>query len=180
MKFSLFFLSSLFYLLSSLSNATEIKVYRWIDEQGQPHFSDTAVLGAEEINIKSQNLFATQKNDGSFVASKLPTVDKNKTTIDYQAIITSPENDQALRSNNGTLNIHVSIEPEKKRTQTLQLYLDAKKLGSPQISPTLRAFNVARGTHQIQVKLLDESGIILTTTQVITLHILRVTNQHSR
>lgn len=175
MKFSAVLLSSLLYLYTSLLQA-ETKVYYWVDDSGKMHFSDTAAPGTEEITTTSQNLLSSDR-----VASK--TTDSNSdavntesqemAVIDYKADIISPKNDMPIRSNNGTLEIHVKISPEKENTQKLQLYLDGTALGSPQISSTIRALNIDRGTHQVQVYLLDEKGKTLTKTQIITVHLLR-------
>jgi hypothetical protein len=179
MKFSLLFFSMLFCFLSSLTNAADadMKIYRWIDEQGLTHFSDTAIPGTQEVSLKDYNLLTTDKKKNTSVTNEVLLEDKNtdNTSIKYKATILSPTDDQALRSNDGAINVHVSTEPEKNNTQTLQLYLDGKKLGSPQISPTFRALNIDRGTHQVQVMLLDENGKSLAKTQIVTVHVLRIT-----
>jgi len=182
MKVSLLFLTTLICLSSSLTNAAEVKIYRWVDENGKTHFSDTAIPGRLEVEIKNNNLLETDdiqpptsSADPFAVAEEKSAEADVKAIINYQATILSPEDDKPLRSNNGTIDIHVSVEPEKENTQTLQLYLDGKKLGSPQISSTIRALNIDRGTHQVQVKLLDEDGKQLAKTQIVTVHLLRAT-----
>jgi len=176
MKFSLLLLSTLLSLSSSLTTATEMKIYRWVDQEGKVHFSDTAAPGTAEIEVKNNNLLSTENKKR--VLTNLPTVadeSHDKTPISYQATITSPEDDKALRSNNGSIDIHVSTTPAKTNTQTLQLYLDGKKLGSPQLSPIIQAQNINRGTHQVQVELLDKNGKTLTKTQIVTVHLQRIT-----
>ena len=176
MKFSLLLLSTLLSLSSSLTIATEMKIYRWVDKEGKVHFSDTAVPGTAEIEVKNNNLLST--GNKKRVITSQPTIadeSHDKTPINYQANITSPEDDKALRSNNGSIDIHVSTTPAKKNTQTLQLYLDGKKLGSPQLSTIIQAQNINRGTHQVQVELLDKNGKTLAKTQIVTVHLQRIT-----
>ena len=177
MRFSVVIFPTLIYLFSSLAIAADTKIYHWVDEDGKIHFSDTAVPGTEEISIKNNNLLSTGKKESKesdAVFNELSLDDEDdKPVITYQATITSPQDDKPLRSNDGTIDIHVVTEPEKENTQKLQLYLDGKKLGSPQISPTMRALNIDRGTHQVQVELLDEDGKVLAKTQVVTVHLQR-------
>jgi len=155
-----------------------MKIYRWVDKEGKIHFSDTAVPGTSEIKVKESNLLSTGTVQGITLNQSDADNKSNKDApLSYQATITSPENDQALRSNNGNIDIHVSIEPAKKNKQTLQLYLDGKKLGSPQISPIIRAQNIDRGTHQVQVELLDKDGKELAKTQIVTVHLQRITTK---
>ena len=170
MKCSLF-LTILLCFYATLISA-ETKIYHWVDENGKSHFADTAPPGTAEIIVENKNLVSVPQEQQSDR--------KNKTSIEkqeivkYQAEITTPEDDVAIRSNDGTLEVHVKTTPEKKSTQRLQLFLDGQALGSPQISPTIRALNVDRGTHQIQAKLLDEGNNILATTQVVTIHLQRI------
>ena len=177
MKCYLLLLSTSLYLLSSLANA-ETKIYHWVDEDGKVHYSDTAIPGTEQLEVKEFNVVSTEDEVKSDAISSQLLLDSDEDeVIDYQATITSPEDDAAIRSNEGTINIHVDIAPEKENKQTLQLYLDGKKLGSPQISPTIRAQNIDRGTHQVQIALLDEDGKTLTKTQVVTVHLQRSSSQ---
>ena len=169
MKCSLF-LSILLCFYATLTSA-ETKIYHWVDEKGKSHFADTAPPGTAEIIVKNKNLVSTPQQQ----PDRANNTDRNKEEIiKYLAEITTPKDDVAIRSNNGTLEVHVKTTPEKKSNQRLQLFLDGQSLGLPQISPTIRALNVDRGTHQIQVKLLDEANNILATTQVVTIHLQRI------
>jgi hypothetical protein len=176
MKLSLLLLTSLLYIFSPLVFSANMKIYHWVDNEGNVHFSDTAAPGTEEIQVKNNNLLPIDKEnvenpDG--IINELFFDEEDQNVITYQATITSPEDDKPLRSNSGTIDIHVATEPEKENAQKLQLYLDGKKLGSPQISPTMRALNIDRGTHQVQVELLDENGKVLAKTQIVTVHLQR-------
>lgn len=177
MKYPLLLIPLLLFL--SLSHA-QTKVYYWVDKDGKTHFSDTAAPGAKQITVENKNLVST--NPVNEVETTKPThsevddlsLDKEK-VIEYQAQIVSPQDNMAIRSNNGTLEVYVKTIPEKESSQRLQLFLDDQPLGSPQISPTIRTFNVDRGTHQIQVQLVDETGKTLAKTQIITVHLQRTT-----
>ena len=169
MKCSLF-LVILLCFYATLTSA-ETKIYHWVDADGKTHFADTAPPGTAEIVVKNKNLVSTPEQQ----PKKINNTSSNKEEIiKYQAEITTPKDDVAIRSNNGTLEVHVKTTPEKKSTQRLQLFLDGQALGLPQISPTIRALNIDRGTHQIQAKLLDERSNILATTQVVTIHLQRI------
>ena len=168
MKFSLI-LSLLLCFYTTLAPA-ETKVYHWVDADGKSHFADTAPPGTEEIIVENKNLVAVPQQQPQEISTP---IEVKKAMIKYQAEITSPQDDMAIRSNNGTLEVHVKTTPEKEGSQRLQFFLDGQALGEPQISPTIRALNIDRGTHQIQAKLLDEANNILATTQVVTIHLLR-------
>lgn len=176
MKSLIFLFSLLFYLFSPVAITAEMKIYHWIDENGKAHFSDTAIPGTQEIQVKNNNLLPAEEvnmEQIDSIANQLSLPQQDDVEVSYQATIISPEDDKPLHSNEGTIEIHVETEPAKKNTHKLQLYLDGKKLGSPQISSTMRALNIDRGTHQVQVELLDEKNKVLAKTQVVTVHLQR-------
>ena len=177
MKYLTLYLVSFIYLGTSINVLAETKIYHWVDKQGQSHFSDTAALGTEEVQVSPQNLLPNNPAAPLPKADELPVINDQpqKTVIEYHAAITSPVDDQPLRSNDGTINIQVAITPDKKNNQTLQLFLDGKALGKAQLSPTISARNIDRGTHQVEVHLLDENGKLLTKTQIVTVHLQRAT-----
>jgi len=174
MKLIIIPLFSLFFMYSTLLHA-EGKIYKWVDEDGTTYFSDTATPDTEEITATNQNLFSAEvlKTDENHPAKNDENINEEE-VVEYQAEIISPQDDAAIRSNEGTLEVHVNISPEKKNTHKLQLYLDGQALGQPQISSTIRALNVGRGTHQVQAHLLDEKGKVLAKTQIVTVHLQRV------
>ena len=184
MKQFAFCLAGLLFSFSSAVTA-ETKIYHWVDEQGKNHFSDTAApdQSVEELSISEQNLLFNNSNQeqkqtqvqkqGNELSQEVE--QETQQPIIYQASISSPQDDSAVRSNDGTLEIHVTTKPEKQNNQKLQLYLDGKALGEPQISSTIRALNIDRGTHQAQVHLLDENGKLLAKTQIVTVHLQRAT-----
>jgi hypothetical protein len=172
MKYLTLCLVSLIYLCPPISVLADTKIYHWVDEQGKSHFSDTAAPGTKEVHVSLQNLLPNNSAEKQKIADEPAIIndEQQKTVIEYHASITSPIDDQPLRSNEGTIDIHVAITPDKKNKQTLQLFLDGKALGKAQLSPTISAQNINRGTHQVEVHLLDEKGKLLTKTQIVTVH----------
>lgn len=171
MKDIVTYLSMLLFLTLALVRV-QAEIYHWVDANGNSHFSDIApLIGAQKISIEKQNLMSTSKNQQTIQLKQ------NKTTEviqgEYSIKILSPKEDIAIRSNNGTIDINVDIRPELNNNQLLQLFIDGVAFGKSQKSTTIRALNIDRGTHQLQVKLLDNEGNILTKTQVVTVHLQR-------
>lgn len=153
-------------------------IYTWTDKDGISHFSDHAAVGTQKFSIKKNNIVSDnnkQKKAGedNIVSGNLANVHIKK-IITYQVNFTSPQNDQAIRANNGNFSVNVVITPQQNQQHKLQLYIDGIKFGSAQLSTTISAKNVDRGTHKIQVFLLDEKESILAKTKMITIHILKV------
>ncbi|HEY5716688.1 MAG TPA: DUF4124 domain-containing protein [Psychromonas sp.] len=175
MKNTLFGLAALILLFSPISTLAETKIYHWVDADGKIHYADTATPGTETIQVSNENVVSMENIGRDSATEEVSSVAEavKESAITYQATIISPADDSLLRSNDGTINIQVQTMPEKTNAQKLQLFLDGKPLGNPQISSTIRALNIDRGTHQIQVQLLDEKGNTLAQTQVVTVHLQR-------
>ena len=116
MKQFAFCLAGLLFSFSSAVTA-ETKIYHWVDEQGKNHFSDTAApdQSVEELSISEQNLLFNNSNQeqkqtqvqkqGNELSQEVE--QETQQPIIYQASISSPQDDSAVRSNDRTLEIHM-------------------------------------------------------------------------
>jgi hypothetical protein len=175
MKGLSFFLMFIIITFSSV-NIAETRVYKWIDSDGKTHFSDKARPGTPMVTVTTNNLFS---NDDVFPEQDEEqtnqTEKSKKPPIIYNASITSPKNDASVRSNNGLVVVQVSTTPKLEANHKLQLYVDSEKKEEPQSSTTIRVQNMDRGTHQLQVQILDEKGKTTAETEAISFHLLRAT-----
>ncbi len=173
MKYAL----ALMLLIGASSTFAETKVYRWVDEKGVEHFADKPIPGvmAKEVDIQTfqGNVFNVPKA----TPSRVPKDKKNKPTADkktkFAAEIVSPMDDAAIRSNDGSIEISVKIEPGMKVGQSLQLLVDGKPLGKKHKLTSIRATNIHRGTHSLQVQLINKDGKVIASTSTIKVHVLR-------
>ena len=165
----------------------DTKVYTWVDKNGKTNFSDKARPGTSTVTVTTTNLFSKnkvpekQKQDAVNKAEAKNHLKKSdKSPILYDISITSPENDLTLRSNDGLVVIKVSSTPALTAAHKLQLFIDGKAQGEPQSTSSIRAKNMDRGTHKLQVKLIDKKEAIAAETQIITIHLLRATIKQPR
>jgi hypothetical protein len=158
---------SLALCLSSLVSAQT--VYRSVDKDGNPVFSDTPTEGAEEIILKE---VPTIKSTSVPITSQ-PEKSQDTKIITYTALkVTSPSNDEVIRENSGDVNIVVELQPDLMEGHKLTLYLDSKEY-SDSTSPVFNLTNVDRGTHQLRVAVRDANGKILLSSTSITFHLQR-------
>ena len=151
-------------------------VYRYIDENGNVAFSDEPVDGgvrvevspAPAIDLKDLPPLGTEpKADSRRSAAKAaPTYEH----IDLK----SPRDDQAVRANGGNVSLEVDLKPALRTDlgHRFAVKLDGRRLDRTwSENPQLTA--VDRGTHQLQVMVVDASGEPLIKTDTITFHVLR-------
>jgi hypothetical protein len=156
-------------------------VYRWIDENGQIHFSDKAAAGAEQIKLKETSVYTppaeSESGEGS-QADRKARVDVNGSpgaTLDYEAIsIVSPENNQVVRSNEGSMDVSVELRPGLQPGHKIRIYLDRTQAAEDLDTTQITLQNMDRGTHSLEVSVIDEQNNELKRSNAVNFHMLRL------
>lgn len=164
---SYLYLGLLFSLLLT-GIATADTVYRWVDENGKVHYSDTPVKNAQEYESKENTLNQVKVNH-----SNLPTTKAQaEPGIQYQVTVISPTEEATVRDNNGDFSATASVMPETPKGAKLQLILDGTPHGPAQSANHFNLKAIDRGEHQLVVQLIDQSGKVLASspTRRVFLH----------
>ncbi len=155
----------------TLNAAQTDTVYRWVDKNGTVHYSDKKVAGAERISIQISPSHKVPAAPAIAPTKTKPVAEQSNTK--YRASITSPAHDSTLYENTGTISVNVDIKPAFEEGQTLQLLIDGTPVGEKHQSTTLLVTNVDRGSHNLQVQLIDKNGKIIASSEIITVHLRR-------
>jgi hypothetical protein len=94
----------------------------------------------------------------------------------YQQLeITAPTPDETLRDNTGDVTVSVALQPDLDAAagHRLQFLLDGKPQGKPSDSSHARFPNVPRGTHTVEVAVVDASGHELKRSTGVRFHLHR-------
>lgn len=160
----------IFTLITSIlvpAYASSAKVYVWRNEQGVLVFSDSPRPGAEEVNVKSDNVIQSSV-DTSILDIKPKEIEEK-----YQVEITLPEDHATIRDNTGSVHVTGRIKPVFKRGLKIQLYLDNKPYDKPQTHSMFALRNVDRGEHQIKMELINNKGKVIASSKPITFYMHR-------
>ncbi|RJE76045.1 hypothetical protein BGP78_13610 [Pseudoalteromonas sp. MSK9-3] len=150
----------------SCASIADSKVYRWKDDNGNWVFSDVPHKGAQEIHLnKSMTMPA--------IDTKILNTQSQQQAIGYSANITSPNNEQTLRENTGTIYVTGQIEPSFTNGLKVQLTLNGKATGPMQTSTTFVLNNVPRGEHTLVLKLYNAQGKTLAQSDSTTFFLHR-------
>ena len=157
-------------------------VYRWVDENGQIHFSDKAQAGAEQIKLKETSIYTPPAENNSGAADQTEqtkgTVDANtapKAVVDYEVIsVVSPENNQVVRSTEGTVDISVELRPGLQQGHKIRVYLNGTKAAQDLETTQITLQNMDRGTHSLEVSVIDEKNNELKRSSAVSFHMLRL------
>ncbi|ARU54827.1 hypothetical protein OLMES_0735 [Oleiphilus messinensis] len=134
--------------------ATE--VYRWVDEQGNVHFSDEPQDGAEKIEV------------GPIMTVPLPTValppsntnKPHRAEKKYTVQIVSPDDNSAFHSGNGSVNVVVNLSPALQNRHQLSAMIDGQNVYTGK-STSFSVDSLNRGTHNLTVQIIDMGGNVV-------------------
>lgn len=148
-------------LLAVSSIAAADEVYRWVDKDGQVHYSDRPHEGAEIVTLSKAQTFSmpavkpTQRTKGK--------QDNSQKTDSYSSVtIASPAPDEVLWGTDGKVKVSVSVQPQLRRGHRLMVYLDNKavaRLTGNQREAELT--EVFRGEHTLRAEVLDSTGSVV-------------------
>ena len=131
-------------------------VYRWVDADGQAHYTDRPQPGAEQITIT----VSPPASSPAPVASTQATDNAKPAAVPrYESLtITSPAGDQVLWNIEGQVEVAAAVTPELQPGHALRFYLDGRMAAAePGASRTLFS-EVFRGEHSLRVVVVDEAG----------------------
>lgn len=168
------FVSLLLMMIICASNA---QIYKWIDNQGGVHFSDTPQKGAQIITLPDE------QNSSSLPSVTPQTATKSNKLHDHTLVklkhsytkmeIVRPESGATIRNNQGFVTVTAQTEPDLFPGDKLQLLYDNAALGAPQKNPVFEINGMYRGSHTLAVQVMDEAGNAIDSSDPITIYVFR-------
>lgn len=154
-------------LMLLITTQAAAKVYKWVDEQGKVHYSDTPIEGAEVVKLKSHT-----HNKMVLPKAINRSVTQQPEAIQYQLQIDSPSSEATIRDNNGDFTVTASMTPPPPFGSKFKLILDGQPWGVAQTDSLFQLKQIDRGEHSIAVQAIAANGKVLATTpsRVIYLH----------
>lgn len=153
--------------LLAASVAAAQEAYRWVDEDGVVHYSDTPVDGAERILLPAPNVAATRQRSSEAPAPAADAQEEEEATSEpfsYESIeIVSPRAEETLWNIEGVLSVSVSLVPGLQRGHQMRAYFDGRRQEVSGMSFQLQ--EVWRGVHNLQVEVVDETGQLMIRSQ---------------
>lgn len=155
---------------------THAKIYTWIDQSGTVNYSDQPHPGAEVVKMSSDSYTKDEPSQDTF-KKKVPLLPpaQNIETLQAEPVlveIVDPKNEETIRSNQGTVLIHIRTKPALKAEDNIQIFLDNLPVGSPSNANTFTLNGVLRGQHTISAKLLDAQGEVLSESKSVVIFMM--------
>ncbi|WP_172838884.1 DUF4124 domain-containing protein [Solemya velesiana gill symbiont] len=130
-------------------------VYKWVGPDGSVHYSDVPQKGSEEIELPEPTIYQPRLPGNG----KVPGVEPEAVFSGYSKLaITSPKNEQVIRSNEGKVNVTLELLPELQQGHKFRVYLDGKEISSALTTTQLVLQNVERGGHTLSALVVDKES----------------------
>jgi Domain of unknown function (DUF4124) len=163
-------------LLSALSGTTAsgAPAWTWVDANGTVHFSDRPVEGAQRVELAG----------AQFIGSRPPAATGPRATAPdaqapYQAIdIVSPADQETLWNIGTMLNVQVRFQPALQPGHRYDLVLDGQRRNINTTNQRATLPDVFRGTHSLQVVVIDSAGAELIRSPSRTFHVQQTSVQN--
>lgn len=147
-------------------------VYKSVDAQGNVVYTDDPEGNGDPVKLPPLSTVPPRKYTPATTSSP----DAAETAPLYQQLeITAPTPDATLRDNTGNVTVSVALQPDLNTTagHRLQYMLDGQPQGKPSDSSQAQFPNVPRGTHTVEVAVVDASGHELKRSTGIRFHLHR-------
>jgi Domain of unknown function (DUF4124) len=145
------------------------EVYKRTNPDGSVEFTDVPNKQKEKpIKLSPLSTFRAPP-------TPMPQTSSPKTDAPYTytgLTITSPLDDDAIRANDGSLRVSVSIVPALQPGHSLVLLMDGKVVGKS-ATGSFALSNVDRGTHSLSAQVQSADGTPQISATPITIHLLR-------
>ncbi len=153
-------------------------LYRYVDENGNVVYTDRPVPGAEPVSPGVISVIPAPQMEievelGGSPEPNTRTPQQEKT---LEVRILSPRADEGVRANDGRVSVEVAVVPRPAQGVRLRYraLLDGQPAGPLSDAPRWTLADVPRGTHTLEVIVLDENGRELARSAPVTFHVLRV------
>lgn len=152
---------ALFSLLLVLMAPAMAQIYKYTDDKGNTVYTnqppdgvtaDTVDLPpANTVNIKTPEPPPPLPNEQSGQGQQQS----------YRSLsIGGIPDEQALRANNGTFVVNAQLDPPLRQGHQVRFLLDGEPQGKPSSGTVMQLNNVDRGTHVLEVEVLDGDQVV--------------------
>lgn len=170
-------------LISTTAEANS-RIYKTVDENGNVVFTDVPPRPdqqGEEVQLTSPSSFtpppaARQQRsleDWLGTADDPAADGEEETASPYRMLqVASPQDDEGLRDNAGNVTVAANVEPALQPDHVMQVYLDGELAQSGRTT-TFQLSNLDRGTHNLELRIVNARGETLISSPSSVFHLQR-------
>jgi uncharacterized protein DUF4124 len=135
--------------------------WKWVDANGQVHYSDTPVPGATQVELSGAQTFGSSGRQQSATkpAGQQAAQKSTGTAQPYRSFnIVSPKQQETLWNVGTVVDVQIELDPPLQPEHLVDLFVDGQRLNMNARSSDFTLQDVYRGTHTIQAVVVDQTG----------------------
>ncbi|WP_244950671.1 DUF4124 domain-containing protein [Shewanella hanedai] len=171
---------TLMILLISVTLMSQAAVYKWIDKDGNAHYSDEPVNNSQVVQFKSNTQNQVTPLPPQSGTMNSDTQEELAPSTKYTIGIQSPQEEATIRDNNGDITIMAAISPNLSSGDVLVILMDDKVMGNAQTTPIFSLKNIPRGEHTFIIKAVAQNGRQLASSSPRKIYLHRAIVNNSR
>ncbi|NLO81102.1 MAG: DUF4124 domain-containing protein [Xanthomonadaceae bacterium] len=140
------------------------QVYKWQDESGRWHYSDSPRPGAVELDLPPIQTYQAPPSERQLQALSRSSAEQSapEPEISYARVeFAAPGPEATIRNAIGEVGVVLVLEPGLREGHTVRLLLDGQPAAEPVASTAFTLMNVDRGAHQLSAEILDARGRVV-------------------
>lgn len=161
-------------LLLMFAAPAAAKLYKCQDTEGNTVYTDEPCADGKELKLPPLHTYTPVKVPPTFPAPDDSNGSTDGNAESYTSLtILSPKNDEVIYSNSGTITVGFQLAPALQTSEGHQfsIALDGKQLKSKGVTNQIKLQNVDRGTHSVQIFVIDKSNNILLSSPSVSFHL---------
>jgi len=144
------------------------EIYKRVDDNGVPSFSDTESKDAEKIVVEAVKIQSVPT-----AAPSHTTTNNSQPSVNYSKLSIIKPTDQATLHNDDKILLQIAIEPGLRQGHLIEFLDNGLPLQAAARSSSMMLMNFDRGTHTLTAHIIDETSKVLKTSNPVTVHIFR-------
>ncbi len=149
--------------------STSAGIYRYVDENGNVHYSDKEQKGAEEVNLPAAVTYTPSTRSAASSGKAQPDKKQGYTEM----AIVNPKMNETIRSNDGDVQVSISLSPGLTTGDSITLYLDGKEVAKGGAQTSLTLTGLDRGSHTLRASVFNPAGTAIISSRSIIFHLQR-------
>ncbi len=158
-------------------------VYRWVDDDGVVHYSDSPREGAEKVEVREPQTYSVREALPATPTARDSSAQVPPDAVDaYESVrIAKPAHDSVAWNTAGEIAVEVAVNPPLNRAagHKVMVYLNGMPVaGTPVASTTIGLTGIHRGTYELYATVVDGQGRHIVQSDPISFHVRQTSIQN--
>lgn len=144
-------------------------VWKWVDEKGVTHFSDSPVAGATKMELNST---PSSSSEPAPTYTPSPTTERPTGPAYSRLAVESPQQDETIPNSGGKVTVRLTSTPALAHNHVVTLYMDGARVeGFPPNGMAFDLVDVPRGSHTLKFVVSTQQGEMVQESPTTTFHV---------